>query len=903
MQLLKIRLENITTYKDTVIKFQSGINILSGKNGTGKSTVLKMIGYALFDYFPEGKHADFIRKAPDAKKTGKVTIWFTGKDGEEFSVERSLGQSRIHVKSYPSGRDLHGIRNKSELRRWLRVHITIEQQIELSTIFKNAIGVEQGTFTAPFLETPGRRRDIFAPILNVDIYRIMNERYAVINKEFEKEFTALSFKIQEVEVELRQKQELLKEQTELNKKVKTLDKGISQTQKQLTSDEEKYSSLKEIKDHLETCSQDLKQNQFKFDNLEKNIKKNKKQLVEALSAKNLCDKSRESFESYDLIEKEEKKLRKKESQLHKFQTDLNKLLQKYAKIESLIGEKSKSTKDIITLQKKYEDLTRDHIEFQKISLEIEKNQKQLTKITTIKEQLQIKEKKSEDLRLSVTNLEDGLKHLPILEKELQKLETVQNHIIEQERVVTRLQTEEQQLLQNRDASKGGSCPFLHEKCKNIGEDSLKDYFQGQIDSGHDLILKEQAKLKSSKNRLMKLQDKKKKMEVLSRDQVKIDEIKTQLKNLIKEISQMCKDIQPEPQLVDFSHELQKKHEKLKEKSAQYHIVHQKMTVDLPKFQSEISTLSESVKIIEDKMVPLKKAIHEIESVPDQLQKLQHQKETKKEAHDQYQKHIKLAETYLNLVKLSTEDDQRLVLITKILTRLTSERKKLQKQFRVEDFLRLENQRLALNKLLGKFEGELTKIEEHLQQVQQKLSKIAKKEEIWEILVKQRIKLEEIDVFSKTLRTWIKEAGPIITEALMDTINSEASNLYRKLIDEEAVDVIWTKDYNVKLRTSTNTRYFAQLSGGEQMLVALAIRLAILEILTTVDFAFFDEPTTNLDAEKRLNLAGCLQKLSGFKQIFVISHDDTFKAGSDYVINFTKTENEETVIKCINPGTE
>ena len=118
---------------------------------------------------------------------------------------------------------------------------------------------------------------------------------------------------------------------------------------------------------------------------------------------------------------------------------------------------------------------------------------------------------------------------------------------------------------------------------------------------------------------------------------------------------------------------------------------------------------------------------------------------------------------------------------------------------------------------------------------QKLSKIEKKEEIWDNFLKQRIKLEKIDTFSKTLRTWVKEAGPIVTEALMDSINVEASNLYRKLIDEEAVEVIWTKDYNVKLRTATNTRYFAQLSGGEQMLVALAIRLAILEILTTVDY--------------------------------------------------------------------
>ena len=47
MQLLRIELKDITTHKNSIIEFQPGINILTGQNGTGKSTVLKMIGYAL----------------------------------------------------------------------------------------------------------------------------------------------------------------------------------------------------------------------------------------------------------------------------------------------------------------------------------------------------------------------------------------------------------------------------------------------------------------------------------------------------------------------------------------------------------------------------------------------------------------------------------------------------------------------------------------------------------------------------------------------------------------------------------------------------------------------------------------------------------------------------------------
>ena len=80
-----------------------------------------------------------------------------------------------------------------------------------------------------------------------------------------------------------------------------------------------------------------------------------------------------------------------------------------------------------------------------------------------------------------------------------------------------------------------------------------------------------------------------------------------------------------------------------------------------------------------------------------------------------------------------------------------------------------------------------------------------------------------------------------------------------------------------------------------MAAALSIRLAIIKVLTSVDFAFFDEPTANLDVEKRVNLSQVIGKLPGFNQIFIISHDDTFEDNADYVIRLEKSDEEETLV--------
>ena len=94
---------------------------------------------------------------------------------------------------------------------------------------------------------------------------------------------------------------------------------------------------------------------------------------------------------------------------------------------------------------------------------------------------------------------------------------------------------------------------------------------------------------------------------------------------------------------------------------------------------------------------------------------------------------------------------------------------------------------------------------------------------------------------------------------------------------------WTRDYEILVQEGGNTRRFINLSGGEQMCAALAVRLALLKVLADIDIAFFDEPTTNMDRPRRESLAEAIARLKTFKQLFVISHDDTFEKVTENVI--------------------
>ncbi len=148
---------------------------------------------------------------------------------------------------------------------------------------------------------------------------------------------------------------------------------------------------------------------------------------------------------------------------------------------------------------------------------------------------------------------------------------------------------------------------------------------------------------------------------------------------------------------------------------------------------------------------------------------------------------------------------------------------------------------------------------------------------------EKERLSEVINVSDFIRDVLKKAGPFITEAHLQSISIEANQLYREVTGNPMVSLRWDAGYEVVLEEEGHERPFASLSGGEQMSAALSVRLALLKELSEIRIAFFDEPTTNMDEERRRNLAQQIGRIKDFTQLFVISHDDAFEGFTDRII--------------------
>nr|MDO8115931.1 AAA family ATPase [Candidatus Sigynarchaeota archaeon] len=224
MKITKVILDNITTHKRTTVNFTEGINVLSGLNGSGKSTVLKMIGYVLFDCLSENQ-GDFVRTdtSGHGSSTGTVTVYFTGKDDVEYYVRRVIGGGNTMPRvCFADSHVEKTFAARGDVFSWIREQMAIDRMLDMKSLFQNAIGVDQGTFTMPFLETRANRRDIFGPILNVDVYKKAYDKHIEIQHAFDGEINTYAIQASGLLGEISQKGELISEREGIQAEIATM---------------------------------------------------------------------------------------------------------------------------------------------------------------------------------------------------------------------------------------------------------------------------------------------------------------------------------------------------------------------------------------------------------------------------------------------------------------------------------------------------------------------------------------------------------------------------------------------------------------------------------------------------------------------------------------------------------
>jgi exonuclease SbcC len=894
MKLISLELENVKSYKQAHIDFADGISAICGHNGAGKSTILEAIGFVLFDYL-QTSQADLVRQG---EKTASIRL-DVEKDGKIYSIYRSCGSSSKYT--VKSGKDKLTI-NKGDTISWLYEFLGVSAGEELPTIFKDAVGVPQGLLTTAFLQTAANRKQIFAPLLHVDAY----ERAWTNLRDTERSVTS---KIHEIEVDMatlrsqvsslsdleQKKAEIELQIEELEQKLEDLNRESETETKVLKWQEELEEKLKQSRHQLEIYEMQL------FDR-QQEIGKAKKDCAEAQNALEIVNNTRSDHAKYA-------ECSEKLNILHTNREQRDQLLNKKSLNDSFLENAlgriinlDKQRDACLHAQQQSEELKPKVSEYEIVQAELAEVTANLRDIDKIKEELTSLIESRDHFRSAIDQVK----------AELAQKTNLENLIAENREKSTNLASYLAEI-REQGITSNAAIESLDERIEILsGDSSTCPVCDGELTPKHRESLL--ASIAATKSDLEGRNEDNRELWKEINDQLKkiTDEIaafEAQLKDLSSEstlkvyeetVSKQDQQIVDGEEKVSHYDDLAEKLLELRQKEQDLReiihnlAVYKAQAARMIDVQMEIDGLDTEIEEIKEELAQTEEALKEFDDLDDHIKHWASKMDDMEEGNAQFLANQVLAEKY-------PEKKQAVELLQAQILQLERDIKSENAELeRTSGLYSAETHRIAkekTDKLSSDIQFTTAKVEfSYISRKETDAKLLTMREQAIELDEKQHL-FEHLQKVSATIgisRQWIRDAGPEITKMLVASISINADMLFSEIMQDPTAHLEWHEDYDIVVSNGNQTRHFNQLSGGEQMSAALAVRLSLLKEISNIDIAFFDEPTVNLDAQRRESLAQQILNVRGFTQLFVISHDDSFEQGTDHIIRINKEEGESIV---------
>jgi exonuclease SbcC len=914
MEILSVTLKNFKTHSDRHFVFQPGTNAICGENGAGKTSILEAIAWTLFNYRGAYKIEDLIR---NGASSAQATIAFiSSRDGRTYEVQRCTSRGYIIYDPQLAQRlDYRHI--EDEILPWLRQHLGVPPGTDLARLFANTLGVPQGMFTVDFLQSPESRKKVFDAILKVEEYKQANQEMLSLEKYAKAEEESLERAIAQYE-------ETLQAWEPLQQRRQILAEEIIQNETVLASLQTHLSQLQAEKNQLSAQAQQVQHAESQLQQLAAQITgqlqthRLLEQSVErANQAVQICEEHRSHYQAYLQTEDTLKVLGKQSKQhqtllkqhdaklktLNERQLELTKLtvqLEALAKAQQDIQQLEPLVKQQTAWEQQQAEVANYLNQFQTLKLEqqtlsrqftrLQKEQTVLTKTITQVRSLASVVAQIPDLEQQRDRIQEQLSRIEAakqFESDLRQLVTAgdeqcDRHQLQVEAALNILRQIQQTVPLLAPASVDSALLALQSGV-DLNTRLLASLKQILLD------LSEQTSVAKLKQRQQEI---KQQIDLAYRQQAEFATLdakiaqQLQLQDEAEQLRERMQTLQTqladEPQWQERRSQLIAELAQLGDPRGRSQFLANELQQQ-PQIQSAYDKLQSAQTTLQKERAELERQLAVFQELDAQIEQQHHQRQLYQPSYQTYLQYQKETET---LPTLQTELQAAIAHLQQLQTAQTtlqSQYEQLAQNYDPQRVQAVESRYHETRSQADQIAGSLPQQHKLLSELDQQLTVLqetAEKRDRARADLKQKEKVRKFITFA---RKAYKEAGPRITERYVQNISREADKLFRELMNRPNVALEWTKDYEIIVRESAHLRRFVNLSGGEQMCAALAVRLALLRVLADIDIAFFDEPTTNMDRPRRESLAEAIANIKTFRQLFVISHDDTFEKVTENVI--------------------
>lgn len=809
MQILSIHLKNIKSHRDTELHFSPGINVLSGPNGVGKSTIFEAIGYALFGVDAQSFVGNVERFITIGAKRGEIAIVLLVADGERFRVSRTVGTPSkwLLAKDVAGTFEVEEHKDAKETEARLKELLGLDNGRSLADQFTLVIGPFQNEFLGPFvIRQATKRRDEFDAILGIDSWRKTFSETNVLLKTIQNKIDVLEGAVGPLQDQVA----VLPEKHAAHKSAKL---EHDQTETQLKQQQQTLKGLEVRLSAFDQREQAVKELAVEGDKLrervgngQEKVGSQKALIAEAEKSRNIVVENSLGKQAFEQAE------------------------QRLVGLRAQVKVQRQLEQEMAALNTRVSTLAERHV--------AEAKTIELTGLELEAEELMLAGKRK-DLAVDEA-LQQLSARLPAARESLKRLRAQ----------LGRLEGRRAELEEGSAKLAEGVCPFFQETCLNIAEKPPGDVFTAKFAE----LAVEREQLEVELSRLENEEG------AAARASEQLKSFDVQLKFLDEQVSRLTT----------------------------------KRTTNRER-STVLATLLREQTDARQQLAVQQQALDAYRHLQADIEAAEAEQKKHQRARDLYVANQGQA---AKLEGLQAEQEKFELLLTQLRGELAGKEADLaatNKEYDAGQHQTLRTQKDALRDeiaVLGqKVEGlkvDVVRLSGEVDKLKQIEEEIAEK--------KARIKAYgEKGELVKFLRNRVfRNVSTYLSERFREEISQRANRIYR-IIAEVDEELSWGEDYRIVLRDMVDgelrERADDQLSGGQTMSAVVALRLALLQTIGA-RIAFFDEPTSNLDAARRENLAQAFRAIDvgkeevtehWYDQLFLISHDVAFTEVTDQIV--------------------
>ncbi len=525
MQLKKITLNNIRSYKNQEISFPEGSTLLSGDIGSGKTSILLGIEYALFGLQPGQRGTALLR---NGMNEGGVSLCMEI-DGREVIIERKLKKGKTVSQDY-SSITIDGEKKEmsvTELKDKVLELLNYPKEFskKQNILYKFTVYTPQEEMKQIITEDPEIRINALRHVFGIDRYKTIIENSAIISAKLREEIRLKESQIENLEED---KAIVISKEEELE----TKHHNLASVEKELFLRSEEMRKAQEEKEEVSKKIEEKNKLQQEIEKT-KIVVANKKETI--FNSNRNAEQFRIQIKEIESMEFEETKIKELEQQIEFRKREKADLNEENLKISSQINSLSNKNQENKVVKEKLRRIEICPTCLQDVSpvyksnvinnmdSEISENLRNINSLTLekkkilenimkIEEYISSREKELSDLRLQKVKFQEidskriRLKEIEksneLLQKDIelldQHVELINKSIFELKRFESTLEVKEKEL---KEAMK-------QERLAEIKVAELKkeiEVFSRQIEEMRERILKTEKVMEKLEN-ITKLED-------------------------------------------------------------------------------------------------------------------------------------------------------------------------------------------------------------------------------------------------------------------------------------------------------------------------------------------------------------------------------------------------------------